>query len=62
MVALFALAFLTPWTRHTFELPLTAVWSYGVAAVFIAVAWPLLELGSRAATRWHRRVDPIERR
>ncbi|MGZ4793398.1 MAG: HAD-IC family P-type ATPase [Ilumatobacteraceae bacterium] len=62
MVALFALAFLTPWTRHTFELPFTAVWSYGVAAVFIAVAWPLLELGSRAATRWHRRVDPPQRR
>ncbi len=62
MVALFALAFLTPWSRHTFELPFTAVWAYGVAAVFIAVAWPLLELGSRAATRWHRRVDPPERR
>ncbi len=62
MVALFALAFLTPWTRDTFELPFTAVWSYGVAAVFIAVAWPLLELGSRAATRWHRREDPAERR
>ena len=58
MIGLFALAFLTPWTRHMFELPLTAVWSYGVAAAFIVVAYPLLELGSRVATRWHRREDP----
>jgi cation-transporting P-type ATPase E len=55
MVALFALAFLTPWTRDLFELPRTAAWAYGLAAAFIAVAWPLLELGSRVATRWHRR-------
>ena len=58
MIGLFALAFLTPWSRNMFELPLTAVWSYGVAAAFIVVAWPLLELGSRVATRWHRREDP----
>jgi cation-transporting ATPase E len=62
MVGLFALAFLTPWTRHTFELPLTALWSYGVAAVFIVVAYPLLELGSRITTRWHRREDLPARR
>ena len=62
MIAMFALAFLTPWTRDTFELPLTTVWSYAVAAAFIAVAWPLLDLGNRAATRWHRREDPAGRR
>jgi cation-transporting ATPase E len=62
MIGLFALAFLTPWTRHMFELPLTAVWSYGVAAVFIVAAYPLLELGSRMATRWHHREDLPPRR
>jgi cation-transporting ATPase E len=62
MIGLFALAFLTPWTRHTFELPLTALWSYGVAAVFIVVAYPLLELGSRMASRWHHREDLPTRR
>jgi peptidoglycan/LPS O-acetylase OafA/YrhL len=55
MVALFALMFATPWTRDAFELPRTAAWAYGVAAAFIVAAWPLLELGSRVATRWHRR-------
>ena len=61
MIGLFALAFLTPWTRRMFELPLTALWSYGVAAVFIVVAYPLLELGSRVATRWHREDPPTRR-
>ena len=55
MVALFALAFLMPWSRDLFELPLTEPWAYGMAAGFIVVAWPLLELGSRVATRWRRR-------
>jgi cation-transporting P-type ATPase E len=55
MVSLFAVAFLLPWTRDTFELPLTAGWAYALAAGFIVGAWPLLELGSRVATRWHRR-------
>ena len=55
MVALFALMFVTPWTRDAFELPRTAAWAYAMAAAFIVAAWPLLELGSRVATRWHRR-------
>ena len=55
MVALFALMFITPWTRDAFDLPQTATWAYGLAAAFIVAAWPLLELGSRVATRWHRR-------
>ena len=55
MVALFTMAFATPWTRDLFELPRTSLWAYGMAAAFIAAAWPLLELGSRVATRWHRR-------
>ncbi len=55
MVALFALAFATPWTRDLFELPRTSLWAYAMAAAFIAASWPLLELGSRVATRWHRR-------
>jgi cation-transporting P-type ATPase E len=55
MVALFALAFIVPWSRRLFELPLTAAWAYGLAAAFIAGAWPLLEVGSRVAARWRRR-------
>jgi cation-transporting ATPase E len=55
MIALFALAFILPWSRGWFELPLTAAWAYGLAAAFIAGAWPLLQLGSRVAARWHRR-------
>ena len=51
MVALFALAFILPMGRDWFELPTTAGWAYGLAAVLIAVAWPLLELGSRLAQR-----------
>jgi cation-transporting ATPase E len=55
MVALFALAFLVPKSRDVFELPRTAAWAYAMAAAFIVVAWPLLEVGSRVATRWRRR-------
>ena len=55
MVAFFALMFVTPWTRKAFDLPRTAAWAYGLAAAFIVAAWPLLEVGSRVATRWHRR-------
>ncbi|HEX3088203.1 MAG TPA: cation-translocating P-type ATPase, partial [Ilumatobacteraceae bacterium] len=55
MVALFALAFVFPFTRDLFELPLTEPWAYAMTAGFIVVAWPLLELGSRVATRWRRR-------
>jgi cation-transporting P-type ATPase E len=55
MVSLFALGFLLPWTRDLFELPRTAAWAYTLAAGFIVIAWPLLELGSRVATRWHGR-------
>ena len=47
MVVLFGLAFAFPWSRDTFELPLTALWAHGVSVVFIVVAYPLLELGGR---------------
>ena len=57
MVALFALAFVLPWGRELFELPLTEAWAYGVAAGFITVARPPLPLGSPATPRWHLRVD-----
>ena len=57
MIGLFALAFVVPWTRRLFELPTTEPWAYGLAAGFIAASWPLLELGSRVATRWHHRED-----
>ena len=55
MISLFAVAFMLPWSRDLFELPLTAAWAYGAAAALIAVSWPLLELGSRFAQRWHHR-------
>ncbi len=55
MVALFALAFVTPWGRKLFELPRTAAWAYALAGAAIVVSYPLLELGSRVATRWRRR-------
>jgi cation-transporting ATPase E len=57
MVSLFALAFLMPWTRDLFELPVTEAWAYGLAAVFVVVAYPLLVLGSRVAE--HIRVSRI---
>jgi len=55
MVSLFALAFVLPWGRDLFELPTTEAWAYGLAAALIAIAWPLLELGSRVAERHLRR-------
>ena len=55
MITLFALAFVMPWSRDLFELPATAAWAYAMTAAFVVVAWPMLELGSRVATRWHRR-------
>ena len=55
MVTLFGLAFVMPWSRRLFELPITKLWAYAVAAGFIAMAWPLLELGNRVAQRWHHR-------
>ena len=57
MAALFGLAFVMPWSRDLFELPLTELWAHLVAIVFIVVAYPLLELGSRIAQRWHHRDE-----
>ncbi|MDO9173185.1 MAG: hypothetical protein Q7V62_00180, partial [Actinomycetota bacterium] len=56
MIPLFGLAFVMPWSRDLFELPLTEPWAHLVAFAFIAVAWPLLEVGSRIADRWHERA------
>jgi len=56
MVALFSLAFLTPWTRDLFELPITEPWAYGLGAAFIVAAYPLLILGARVSDKvgpWH---------
>jgi hypothetical protein len=55
MIAAFGSAFLMPWSRDLFELPLTELWAHLMAFGFVVVAWPLLELGSRFAERWHRR-------
>ena len=58
MITLFGLAFVLPWSRRLFELPLTAAWAYGVAAAFIAAAWPLLEIGGLLGKRWRVRTQP----
>jgi hypothetical protein len=55
MIGLFAIAFLMPWSRDLFDLPVTEAWAYGVGAAGIVAAWPLLQLGSHVAGRWHRR-------
>ena len=55
MIGLFALAFVLPWGRDLFELPLTRAWAFGLAAATIALAWPLLHLGARVAERFHHR-------
>jgi hypothetical protein len=47
MIVLFGAAFTMPWSRDLFELPLTELWVYGVAAAFIVAAYPLLVLGGR---------------
>jgi cation-transporting P-type ATPase E len=51
MVASFALAFVMPWSRDLFELPLTDAWVYALAAAFIIAAYPLLVLGGRLVDR-----------
>ena len=53
MSSLFLLAFLMPWSRRWFDLPLTEWWAYAVAAAFIVAAYPLLVLGSRVSERVH---------
>jgi cation-transporting ATPase E len=55
MIVLFGAAFTMPWSRDLFELPLTELWVYGVAAAFIVAAYPLLVLGGRT-------VDLVRRR
>ncbi len=58
MITLFGLAFVMSWSRRLFELPLTELWAYAVAAAFIAAAWPLLELGGYLGKRWRVRTQP----
>jgi cation-transporting ATPase E len=58
MSSLFGLAFLFPFSQKLFELPRSALWTYGLAAAFVVASWPLLVLGSRVAERWHRPDAP----
>lgn len=44
MAVLFGLAFVFPFTRDLFELPLTEPWTYALSAGFVALAAPLLLL------------------
>jgi cation-transporting ATPase E len=55
MIMIFATAFVVPWGRDLFELPITEPWTYAMAAVVIVGAYPLLVLGSRLTERFHRR-------
>ncbi len=54
---LFGLEFAFPWSRETFELPLTALWAHGVSIVLVVVAYPLLELGGRFTQQWRPRQE-----
>ena len=51
MAGLFALAFVVPWGRDLFELPTAQPWVYAVAAIIIAIGYPLLVLGSWLSER-----------
>jgi cation-transporting ATPase E len=55
MIVVFGSAFVIPWGRELFELPITEPWTYAMAAAFIGAAYPLLVLGSRLTERFHRR-------
>jgi cation-transporting ATPase E len=55
MIVAFGSAFVIPWGRDLFELPITEPWTYAMAAAFIVAAYPLLVLGSRLTERFHRR-------
>ena len=58
MAVLFAAAFVMPWSRDLFELPVTPIWVYAMAAAFIAAAFPLLVRGRHLAERlWLRRQE-----
>ena len=57
MTAGFALAFVVPAGRTTFELPTAPWWGYVLGAAALAGSWPLLVLGSRVAERWHPHHD-----
>lgn len=52
MASGFGLAFAIPAARSLFELPSTTPAAYATALAAIAIAWPLLALGSRVAHRW----------
>ncbi|MFZ9629549.1 MAG: HAD-IC family P-type ATPase [Ilumatobacteraceae bacterium] len=52
MSTAFGLAFVVPWGRDLFDLPVTRPWAYFLALAAGAVAWPLLALGARVAHRW----------
>lgn len=55
MIVIFGAAFIVPWGRDLFELPITEPWTYALAAAFIVAAYPLLVLGSRLTERFHHR-------
>jgi hypothetical protein len=58
MAVLFAAAFVMPWSRDLFELPVTPIWVYAMAAAFVAAAFPLLVRGRHLAERlWLRRQE-----
>jgi len=59
MIVLFGAAFTMPWSRDLFELPLTELWVYGVAAAFIVAAYPLLVLGGRTVDHVRRRRGAV---
>jgi cation-transporting ATPase E len=59
MAVLFYAAFTMGWSRDLFELPLTEPWAYLLAAGAVALAWPLLSVGSQLVerSRWRTAHD-----
>ncbi|MFM2070813.1 MAG: hypothetical protein RLZZ623_1076 [Actinomycetota bacterium] len=56
MITMFGLAFVVAPLQDLFDLPITAAWTYLVAAALIVAAYPLLVLGNRIAEHAHRRA------
>jgi cation-transporting ATPase E len=53
MAVFFGLAFVVPPLRKGFDLPPPPLWVYGASLGTVAIAWPVLVLGSRLAERWY---------
>lgn len=59
LVGVFALALAVPWLGHILELETPRDWrEWVVIATLVALAWPMLLVGDRLASRWRFDPDP----